>query len=78
MPPETYHAFKDHGKASLSLTENMDAARRQVDSLANLGIDFKDVTDTLLEAGVNSFIKSFESLMGGIKAKREKLAAEMK
>ncbi len=78
MPPETYHAFKDHGTARLSLTENMAEARSQVDSLAGLGIDFTNVTDTLLEAGVNCFIKSFESLMGGIKAKREKLAAEMK
>jgi transaldolase len=75
MPPETYHAFRDHGNVRPSLTEKMDEARAQVDRLAELGIDFKDVTDTLLAAGVDSFIKSFESLMKGIREKREKLLA---
>ncbi len=75
MPPETYHAFRDHGSVRPSLTEKMDEARAQVDRLAELGIDFKDVTDTLLAAGVDSFIKSFESLMKGIREKREKLLA---
>jgi transaldolase len=77
MPPETYDAFKDHGRVRPSLTEGMEEARRQVERLNALGIDFKDVTDTLLAAGVDSFIKSFESLMEGIREKRERLANEV-
>jgi transaldolase/glucose-6-phosphate isomerase len=78
MPPATYDAFKDHGHVRPSLTEDMEGARREVERLGELGIDFKDVTDVLLKEGVDSFAKSFDSLMGGIKAKREKLLAESK
>ena len=78
MPPETYEAFKAHGKAAPTLTEGVDEARQQIEHLGDLGIDFKDVTDTLLAAGVDSFIKSFESLTGGIKAKHAKLSAEVR
>ena len=76
MPPETYDAFKDHGQAASTLTEGLDEARAQIEHLGELGIDFKDVTDTMLSAGVDSFIKSFESLMEGIKTKHAKFAAE--
>ena len=69
MPPATLDATRDHAKIRPSLTEDMGEARRQVDSLAELGIDFKDVTDQLLREGVASFSKSFGTLMDGIKAK---------
>jgi transaldolase len=78
MPPETFEAFKDHGKARPSLTEGLDDARRQVERLNALGIDFDDVTAGLLSAGVDSFTKSFESLMKGVRDKRAKLLAGAK
>lgn len=78
MPPETYQAVRDHGKVRPSLTEDLEGARRTVDRLGPLGIDFANVTDTLLEAGVESFIKSFESLMKGIREKHARFAAEPK
>jgi hypothetical protein len=43
--------------------------------LAEAGIDFQDVTDLLLKQGVDSFSKSFETLLGAIRTKREKLLA---
>jgi transaldolase len=76
IPPETIEAFKDHGKARLSLTEDMPGARQAVAKLGELGIDFKDVTDLLLKQGVESFEKSFEQLMKTIREKREKLLKE--
>lgn len=78
MPPATYDAFKDHGQARLTLTEDLDGARQELARLGELGIDFKDVTDQLLREGVESFSKSFESLMGGIKTKRARILAESK
>jgi transaldolase/glucose-6-phosphate isomerase len=78
MPPETIAAFEDHGKARLSLTENVEAARQVMAKLSELGIDFKDVTRVLLDQGVESFKKSFNDLMNTIKQKREKLLNERK
>ena len=78
MPPETYHAFKDHGTAAVTLSKGLDEAKAQIDSLAGFGIDFKDVTTLLLKQGVDSFAKSFDSLMSGLKSKSEKLKADRK
>jgi transaldolase len=73
MPPATLDATRDHAKVRPALLEEMDVAKKQIDSLAGLGIDFKDVTDLLLKEGVASFSKSFDQLMAGIKAKRESI-----
>ena len=61
MPPATFDAVKDHGRVRPSLTEGQDEARRQIERLGELGIDFKDVTDTLLDQGINTFSKSFDA-----------------
>jgi transaldolase len=76
MPPETIEAVQDHGEIRAGLTDGMDEARKQVQRLGELGIDFNDVTDVLLEQGIKSFAASFEQLMNGIEAKRTKLLQE--
>ncbi|GIW86268.1 MAG: transaldolase [Isosphaeraceae bacterium] len=73
MPPETLAAFKDHGRVRPSLLSGREEAARQIERLGALGIDFAGITDALLEAGVESFAKSFHSLMGTIRSKREAL-----
>lgn len=78
MPPETIDAVKDHGEVRAGLTEGMDQARRELQLLGELGISLDDVTDTLLDAGIKSFAKSFDDLMGGIRTKRETLLAGTK
>jgi transaldolase len=76
MPPDTIEAVLDHGEVRAGLTEGMDEARREVQRLSELGIDFEDVTHLLLEQGIQSFAASFQQLMEGIRAKREKLQHE--
>jgi transaldolase len=78
MPPETLEAFKDHGRARPSLTEDMAGANQRIARLGELGIDFDDVTSVLLKQGVESFAKSFEQLMNTIGRKRDQLASERK
>lgn len=73
MPPETLAAFKDHGTVRPTLLEGREEAARQIERLGALGIDFGKITDALLVAGVESFAKSFHSLMATLKAKREAL-----
>ncbi len=63
VPPNTLAAFAEHGEVRRSLDENVEAARRQLDDLAAAGIDIDQVTKELEVEGVDSFFKSFASLV---------------
>jgi transaldolase len=73
MPPKTIDAFRDHGIVARTVDAHVDEARAELDALAKVGIDMKDVTDTLLREGLTSFEKSFDELIAGLKAKAAKL-----
>jgi transaldolase len=75
MPLETIRAFQDHGRVARTLDENVDDARRVLDELARVGVDYDDVIDTLEREGVEKFAQSFEELLDGVRAKRGELAA---
>jgi transaldolase len=74
MPRETIEAFQDHGVVGLALEQDIDDAKRVFEQIAEAGVDYDDVTDTLEREGVQKFIDSFTELMEGIKAKRGELA----
>jgi len=74
LPPKTLDAALAGGKSGLSITAGVDDARSTLGALGGLGIDLDEVTSGLLAAGVKSFADSFDKLMAGIAAKREKLA----
>jgi transaldolase len=74
MPFETIDAFQDHGVVRDTLTEGVDDARELLHELAEAGIDYDDVTDTLEREGVQKFSDSYASLLEGIDAKRTVLA----
>jgi transaldolase / glucose-6-phosphate isomerase len=63
VPPATLAAFREHGEVRRSLDENMDVARRQLQELEEVGIDLTKVTHELELEGVDSFTKSFQSLV---------------
>ena len=74
MPRETIEAFQEHGVVELTLEKDLDEARRVFEQIAEAGVDYDDVTDTLEREGVQKFIDSFTELMEGIEAKRGELA----
>jgi transaldolase len=74
MPEETIEAFQDHGRVALTLTEDIDGARKVFEQLAAVGVDYDDVSETLEREGVQKFADSFEELLEGIRAKRGQLA----
>jgi transaldolase len=74
MPEETMVAFQDHGTVELTLTEDVEAARKLFMDLHAAGIDYEDVTDTLEREGVQKFADSFDELLEGIRSKRGQLA----
>jgi transaldolase len=59
MPPATFGAFRDHGRAAPTLEEDLDQARRDLDRLSAAGIDLRVVTQELEDEGVAAFAKSF-------------------
>ncbi len=69
VPPATLEAFVNHGKAALTLESNLDAANEELKKLAALGIDINAVCAQLLDDGLKSFNKAFESLMAAIENK---------
>jgi transaldolase len=73
MPPATVEAFRDHGVVARTVDQNVREAERVMTQLAELGIDFRDVTDKLLTDGLASFQKSFDSLIGGLERKTKTL-----
>jgi transaldolase len=75
MPAETIEAFQDHGVVADTLEQGLDEARALLDRLAEAGVDYDDVTDTLEREGVEKFSDSFDQLLEGIRAKRSELAA---
>jgi transaldolase len=75
MPEETIEAFQDHGRVALTLEQAIDEAERVFERLAEVGIDYDDVTRVLEEEGVQKFADSFAELLDGIRAKHGELAA---
>lgn len=72
IPPKTLEQFLDHGTVALTLESGLDEARAQLNSLAELGINIDDVTQEILDEGVENFVKPYDSL---IKTLTEKKAA---
>src|SRR5262245_61651858 len=75
MPPETIEAFRDHGKVpGDTVTKGFGKARKLLAALAEAGVDYDDVVETLEAEGVEKFAQSFAELLGGIRAKQGELA----
>ncbi len=75
MPPETFAAYRDHGKPAGRIIDGMAAAPSQLTALAEVGIDLVKVTHELEEEGVGKFAASYTSLLERIEAKAGELEA---
>lgn len=73
VPPATYAAFKDHGTPQASLETDVDAAHRDLAALAKAGVSLADITRQLEKEGVESFAKSFTTLLGALESKTAQL-----
>jgi transaldolase len=70
MPEETIQAFQDHGEVrGDTVLDDVDEARRLLEQLAAVGVDYDDVVLTLEKEGVQKFSDSFEELLEGVRAK---------
>ncbi len=77
LAPVTIQAFADHGTVAPTLEADVDKAYETMTALEELGIPYEEVNATLVKQGVESFAKSFESLMSGLEAKRTTIAEDL-
>jgi transaldolase len=75
IPPKTLEAFLDHGTVALTLESELEMAQEQLNSLPGLGINLYDVTQELLDEGLENFAKPYDSLIKTIDEKKTALIA---
>jgi transaldolase / glucose-6-phosphate isomerase len=66
IPPATLDAFRDHGKPRQSLTEDLPAAHKTMETAEKVGISMKQVTDKLTYDGVRLFSEAFDKLLAAV------------
>ena len=71
VPPATLDAFRDHGKAAITITRGLDESKAQIAELEALGISMKQVTQELEEEGVKSFADAFKVLLDVVEDRRK-------
>jgi len=71
MPLETIENFRDHGSVALTVENDIEEAHQVLDELEKIGISYAQVTQQLLDEGVQKFADSFHHLFAGIKSKQE-------
>jgi transaldolase len=69
LPPETFAAYRDHGRPAVRIQAGVAAAPVQLQQLAALGIDLPAITAELEADGVAKFAASYASLLAGLEAK---------
>jgi transaldolase len=77
MPPETITAFSDHGTVDAgALTRDVDRAAADVARLADLGIDYDELTAELQTEGVSAFADAMTDLYETIEKEIERIKSE--
>ena len=64
MPPATMDAFRDHGTVAATLESDLGQAEDVLARLDRAGIPLAEITDRLVEEGVQLFIDAADKLLG--------------
>jgi transaldolase len=70
IPPATLAAFRDHGLVAATVETDTAEAQAVLEELAAAGVDMEQVTQALLEQGVQAFADAFVALLKAIDEKR--------
>ncbi len=73
MPLETINNFRDHGKVSTTVENDIAGAQAALDSLEKIGIHYAQVTQQLQDEGVTKFADAFHQLFDDIRSKQQKI-----
>lgn len=77
VPPQTLDAFRDHGRAALTITEGLDDARRVFAALEARGISIDRITQELEDEGVKAFADAFAAMLAAIETRRAAAASAL-
>ncbi len=77
VPPATLVAFKDHGKAEITLTRDLELAQNEIKQLEAAGISMDQVTQELEDEGVKAFAEAFTQLLATIEERRKYAASSL-
>ena len=69
LPPETFAAYRDHGRPEVRIHAGIAAAEDQLDALQGLGIDLSGLTRELEDEGVTKFAASYGAALAAIETK---------
>jgi transaldolase len=76
MPTATVQAYRESGQPRPdTILEDLEAARRTLMELRELGIDIDQVTQQLLAEGVRKFNESSDALLADLTQKAQRIAA---
>lgn len=77
IPDTTLRAFADHGVVRGNTIEaGVDDAQQVLQQLTELGINVQEITEQrLVKEGVDAFVKSFDTLIAGLRSKRDAIMA---
>jgi transaldolase/glucose-6-phosphate isomerase len=70
IPPSTFDAFRDHGRADATLESDVEDAQQVFEGLQRAGISLDDVTQKLLEEAVALFSEAFDKLLGALERRK--------
>jgi len=76
MPEPTLLAFEDHGEVALTLERGLEDAQRLLGQLAEAGIDYNSVVETLEDEGIAKFSDAFSKLLARLESKKQELTVE--
>ena len=76
MPEPTLLAFQDHGTVAATLERGLEDARHLLVRLAEAGIDYHDVVETLEVEGIQKFSDAFSHMLERLEAKKQALTME--
>jgi transaldolase len=71
MPLETIQNFRDHGRVSRTIENDIPQASAEFAALEEVGIHYDQVTQQLEDEGVQKFTDSFLELFKGIESKKQ-------
>ncbi len=75
LPLETLGDFRDHGHARPMLEQDLDGARRVLETLDEVGLSLDDITHQVLIEGVRKFDESLDQLLQSIASKHDSVLA---
>src|ERR687891_1329277 len=75
MPKKTVQAVMDHAEIRPTLEEGVEEAKRLLERLREVGLDYEDVTDILEKEGIQKFADPFNELLQEIENKSRQLVS---